>query len=78
MGIKKKLSQKITNHKINTITNNLEKLGIRSFKILGAGGGGFILIIAKKNKLNLVRKKYKKQVINLEISNKGSEILYYE
>ena len=76
--LKKKLSNKITNKRINLITQDLEKSGIKSFKILGAGGGGFILIVSKINKLNVIRKKYKKQIIDIEISNQGSKVLYYE
>ena len=76
--LKKKLSNKITNKRINLITQDLEKSGIKSFKILGAGGGGFILIVSKINKLNVIRKKYKKQIIDIDISNQGSKVLYYE
>ena len=46
--LKKKLASKVTNKKINDIFNLARKNGALSGKVLGAGGGGFILFLVKK------------------------------
>ena len=48
--LKKKLASKVTNKKINDIFNLARKNGALSGKVLGAGGGGFILFLVKKKK----------------------------
>ena len=40
---KKKLSPHIFNDEINAEANKIEDFGIRSYRLLGAGGGGFIM-----------------------------------
>ena len=46
-------------------------------KLLGAGGGGFLLFYMKKNLQKSFLKKNKKLVeIPFKFSNKGTEILY--
>ena len=47
--IKKNLSSKVSNPKIERIYNKGIKAGASGGKLLGAGGGGFILFYVKKN-----------------------------
>ena len=73
---KKELSSIISNKKIN----NLYELGLKSGatggKLLGAGGGGFILFyVPKKNQNNFKTKLKKKILIPFKFENTGSKIL---
>ena len=45
MEEKKKLTNGISNYKINKIYDLAKKLGVYGGKLLGAGGGGFFLFI---------------------------------
>ena len=46
--IKKKLSSKVTNKKINEIYNQAILAGASGGKIIGSGGGGFLLVYCKR------------------------------
>ena len=53
-SIKKKLSSKISFNEVDTLYDNLKKdFGILGGKIIGAGGGGFLLVYANKNKQDI-------------------------
>lgn len=53
---KKKLASGITNGKIDEYYNKARKAGAVGGKILGAGGGGFLLLYCEKENQNNVRK----------------------
>lgn len=76
--LKKSLSPLITNSKIDQIYNLGIKSGALGGKLLGAGGGGFILFyVPKKNKKN-VRAKLKNFLeVPFEFEYTGSQIIYY-
>lgn len=74
---KKLLSNKVSNNYIDAIYNNGLKNGALGGKLLGAGGGGFILFYVKKNK----QKKFinffnKLTILKIKFSKKGSEIIF--
>ena len=74
---KKKLSSSISNPKIDQIYEYVISKGALGGKLLGAGGGGFLLFYMKKNLQKSFLKKNKKLVeIPFKFSNKGTEILY--
>ena len=74
---KKKLSSSISNPKIDQIYEYMISKGALGGKLLGAGGGGFLLFYMKKNLQKSFLKKNKKLVeIPFKFSNKGTEILY--
>ena len=76
-NLKRKLSDKISNYEFNQMYERAKEKGALGGKILGAGGGGFFLIIAERSKHDDIRKvfgDYKE--MNFNYSNKGSEILY--
>jgi D-glycero-alpha-D-manno-heptose-7-phosphate kinase len=58
--LKKNLSNKISNNKIDELYKLAIKNGALGGKILGAGGGGFLLLYIKKNDKKKFLKKYKK------------------
>lgn len=76
--LKQQLSKNILPRKILSIMDNLNNAGVNSMKLLGAGGGGFILCLvdpSKKNKIfKLLEKKY--QLVNFKFDNYGSHIIY--
>lgn len=76
--LKKKLASKVTNKKINDIFNLARKNGALSGKVLGAGGGGFILFLVKKKNIQDFRSKLKKYMtLCPTFENLGSQIIYF-
>ena len=54
--LKQKLSSKISNSSIDTFYNKARKAGAIGGKILGSGGGGFLLLYCEDDHKNTVRK----------------------
>ena len=76
-SIKKSLSNKVSNNKINDIYNEALKSGASGGKIIGSGGGGFLLMYCKKrNHLSLKKRLNKLPIIKFNFSEKGSEIIF--
>ena len=74
---KKLLSNKVSNNYIDSIYNNGLKNGALGGKLLGAGGGGFILFYVKKNKQKKFINFFKKlTILKIKFSKKGSEIIF--
>ena len=74
--IKKTISNKISNRKIDDLYYELKNLGVYGGKILGAGGGGFLYLLCPKDKKNLIKKKLSKMTfIDIKLSFTGSEII---
>jgi len=77
--LKKKLSKKITSKRIDLIYNSALKNGALGGKVLGAGGGGFLLLYVTKNKQKLIRRKFKKLYqMPFKIDQSGTRITYFE
>jgi D-glycero-alpha-D-manno-heptose-7-phosphate kinase len=73
---KKELSKSITNHKIDNLYEIAIQNGALGGKLLGAGGGGFLLIYMKKEKQKHFLKKIKNITnIPFKFSNKGCEVI---
>ena len=74
---KKALSRLISNSKIDNLYNFGLKNGALGGKLLGAGGGGFLLFYVDSHKMKKFKKKMKKKNIILPVtfSEKGSEIV---
>jgi len=74
--LKKSLGKVITNKKIDDLYDFSLKHGVLGGKILGAGGGGFMLLYIPKNKILSFKKKLTKvTIIPFNFSETGSEIL---
>ena len=74
---KKALSSLITNSKINDIYDDAIINGALGGKLLGAGGGGFLLMYMKKRDREKFLKKNKKLInIPFKFSSTGSEIIF--
>lgn len=75
--IKRSLSKNISNSKIDELYQNFLKNGAYGAKLMGAGSGGFMLILANKNtQKKLIRKFNKLKFVKVEIENFGSKIIY--
>ncbi len=73
---KKALSNLITNSKINSIYDKARSYGALGGKLLGAGGGGFLLMYMKKKDRSDFLKKNKKLVtIPFNFTSLGSQII---
>ena len=72
--LKSKFSKKITNKKILNIISLLRKNNFKGIKILGAGGGGFILAFNKNSNINKFHKDLKN--ISMEYQKTGSQVIY--
>ncbi len=76
--LKKKLSEKVSNYQIDQIFSEAYSKGAYGGKILGAGGGGFILFLVPKNKQQRFLKSFHKFLqVPFRIDNTGSQIIYY-
>ena len=74
---KKSLSKLITNQKIDNIYNEAIRNGALGGKLLGAGGGGFLLMYMKEEYAKRFFKKYKKIVnVPFNFSGEGSQIIF--
>lgn len=76
--LKKSLSSKVSNDKINDIYETGIRSGALAGKILGAGGGGFILFLTPNNKVkNKIKEKLNKLIsININFDFEGSKIIH--
>ena len=74
--IKKNLDQSVSSLNLDNIYNTAKNSGAIGGKLLGAGGGGYFIFLAKpKNKKKLIKSLSKLQYIDFKFSQKGSEII---
>ncbi|HWZ81721.1 MAG TPA: hypothetical protein VNW47_03805 [Terriglobales bacterium] len=77
--IKRSLTQKISNAKIDEIYQAGLDAGALGGKLLGAGGGGFMLFYVSPEKRQALRERLKKLLcVPFGFSNKGSHVVVYE
>lgn len=79
--LKKTLTDRVSNPKIETLYNNALATGAIGGKLLGAGGGGFFLLFVNPDKHRSVRKRMKElrfMEVPFEFEDKGSQIIFYD
>ena len=77
--IKKNLSNKITNSKINELYDSAIKAGALGGKILGAGGGGFVLFYVKPENQAEVKKTLSSLTyVPFKFENTGSKVVLHQ
>ena len=78
MANKKKLSNKISNKRIDNAYDLAKRKGIYGGKLSGAGGGGFLNLVLKKDlKISLMQALSKKnfQYFPVKLDNTGTIII---
>ncbi len=76
---KKKFTEKMTNPKIDEMYSKSLENGAKGGKIIGAGGGGFLMLFAsQKHHDNIINtlKKYGAKHMKFNFENKGCKIVY--
>ena len=77
--LKRELSEGITNRYVDEIYDVARKEGALGGKLLGAGGGGFILIFAPPEKHSAIENKLKDLLrVPFEFENQGSQIVMFQ
>jgi D-glycero-alpha-D-manno-heptose-7-phosphate kinase len=77
--IKRSLTQKISNPEIDAIYEAGIDAGALGGKLLGAGGGGFMLFFVPPEKRDILRQRLKRLLcVPFAFSAKGSEVVLYE
>ena len=76
-NFKKNIGGKITNSKINNMYEYLiRKCGCLGGKLIGAGGGGFLMFYGSKSVQIKLKKKFKKLTfLKFKFENEGSQII---
>ncbi len=76
--MKKHLSNKISNPEVDAIYDRALKYGAIGGKLLGAGGGGFMLLFVKPADRQKVARGLKDYLeVKFKFENEGSQIIYY-
>ena len=77
--IKKTLSNKVSNPRIDSIYKKAIQAGAIGGKVLGAGGGGFIMFFAEPNKQESIKKALSSLIyVPVNFEKEGSKIVLYE
>ncbi len=76
--MKRKLSSRISNAAIDNLYDAALRSGALGGKLLGAGGGGFMLLFVHPDKRKQVKAKLRKFLeVKFSFENNGSQIIYY-
>jgi D-glycero-alpha-D-manno-heptose-7-phosphate kinase len=76
---KRSLSNVVTTPEIDEIYDAARDAGAIGGKLLGAGGGGFMLLFAKPEKQEAIRKRLEKLIhVPFSFEDSGSRVVLYE
>ena len=73
-NLKKKMSASIVNPHIQQISDYALKSGATSIKLLGAGGGGFLLVVGSENVHKKMGNRFSLKQINFSMSPYGARV----
>ena len=77
--LKRELSHKVSTENIDQIIETAISQGALGGKLLGAGGGGFVLLFADPNAQKKIKEKLKKLLlVPIKFDNLGSQIIFYQ
>ena len=77
--LKRSISPAISDHKIDELYNTAIKSGALGGKLLGAGGGGFMLFFVPPERQKALREKFPKSVfIPIKTDWSGSQVAFYQ
>jgi len=76
---KRALSEKVSNARVDALYDEARKAGAIGGKLLGAGGGGFILLFVPPEKQAKVRKQLTRLIeVPFEFEFSGSQIIFFD
>jgi len=76
---KRALSDKVSNSRVDALFDEARKAGAIGGKLLGAGGGGFILLFVPPEKQAKVRKQLNRLIeVPFEFEFSGSQIIFFD
>lgn len=76
--IKRDLAEDVSNSNIDTIYSEARNAGALGGKLLGAGGGGFILLFAPPQAQKKIKEKLKKLLfVPIDFDQMGSQVVFY-
>jgi len=76
--LKRSLTDKISTHEIDDIYNTAYKAGAIGGKLLGAGGGGFMIFFAEPDKQKMIMSSLKDLLyVPFKFENSGSEVIFH-
>ncbi len=74
--LKKRLANNVSNKEIDSIYDKAIKAGALGGKLLGAGGGGFILFLVEPDKQEWVKEALRLYHVPFKFEDKGSQVVY--
>ena len=73
------MSEKVSNARVDSLYDEARKAGAVGGKLLGAGGGGFILLFVPPEKQAKVRKQLTRLIeVPFEFEFSGSQIIFFD
>jgi len=76
---KRALSDKVSNAQVDKLFEDARKAGAIGGKLLGAGGGGFVLLFVPPEKQDRVRKQFSKLIeVPFEFEFSGSQVIFFD
>jgi len=76
--LKRGTGAKVSNGSIDELYATALKAGALGGKLLGAGGGGFLLFYCEKEKQDALKKALDKlMIVPFNFENEGTQVLYY-
>ncbi len=76
---KRELSEKVSNSEVDTVYEQARAAGAIGGKLLGAGGGGFLLVFAPLSKQSKIQKQLSGLIqVPFKFEFSGSQIIFYE
>ncbi len=77
--IKRQLSSKVSTPQIDNIYETAQRAGAIGGKVLGAGGGGFVLLFAPPSAQKKIKEKLKNLLfVPFKFENLGTQIIFYQ
>ncbi|MEE9913620.1 MAG: kinase [Deltaproteobacteria bacterium] len=77
--IKRRLSKSVTNKHLDELYTQARKAGAIGGKLLGAGGGGFLLLFAPPEAQAKIIRRFNKLIyVPFQFESTGSQIIFYE